>query len=128
MTGSLITEVTNANFDAEVMKAQGLVLVDFYADWCAPCKQLAPTLEAVAAANAGKVKVVRINVDAAPDLARAFGIRSIPTLVVMKDGKGLVGATGNLPKNMIERLLAQALQKAGETNIQPKTGGKGPRP
>lgn len=133
MTTPLITEVTSANFDAEVMKATTLVLIDFYADWCGPCKQLAPTLEKVAAEHAGKVKVVKINVDTAPELADLFKVRSIPTLVTMKDGQGLVGAVGNLPKSAIERVIAQALQKAAETNIQakdknPAGGGKGPRP
>ncbi len=133
MTKPLITEVTSANFAAEVMQADTLVLIDFYADWCGPCKQLAPTLEKVAAEYAGKVKVVKINVDSAPELADMFKVRSIPTLVTMKDGQGLVGAVGNLPKSAIERVIAQALQKAAETNIQakdknPKTDGKGPRP
>lgn len=133
MTQPLITEVTSANFDTEVMKADTLVLIDFYADWCGPCKQLAPTLERIATEQAGKVKVVKINVDTAPELADLFKVRSIPTLVTMKDGQGLVGAVGNLPKSAIERVIAQALQKAAETNIQakdknPKTGGKGPRP
>ncbi len=132
MTKPLITEVTSANFDAEVMKADTLVLIDFYADWCGPCKQLAPTLEKVAGEQAGKVKVVKINVDTSPELADLFKVRSIPTIVTMKDGQGLVGAVGNLPKSAIERVIAQALQKAAETNIQAKdshhkTGGKGPR-
>lgn len=133
MSKAEMTTVTRDNFDAEVMRAPEMVLIDFYADWCGPCKQLAPTLEKFAAEQTGKVKVVKINVDQSPELADLFKIRSIPTLVFMKDGQGLVGATGNLPKSQIERLLAQALQKAAQTNIQakdatPKAGGKGPRP
>jgi thioredoxin 1 len=124
MTSKNITAVTEANFEAEVLKADKLVLIDFYADWCAPCKALAPTLDQYADENVGKVKVVKINVDENPQLAAAFGVQSIPLLVTMKDGQGLFGAVGNLPKNAIEKLVDQSL------NTPPgnKPGNNGPTP
>lgn len=127
MSASSVTEVTSATFEAEVLQADRLVLIDFYADWCGPCKTLAPVLEQFAAANP-QVKVVKINVDTSPDLADAFKIRSIPSLVTMKDGQGLIGAVGNLPRRTIEKLVEQALQIAAANNINSKADPKGPKP
>ena len=79
--------VTVSNFEVEVMKADLPVLIDFWASWCGPCKMIAPIVSAVAEEYAGKIKVCKINVDDEPELANAFKISSIPTLVVVKDGK-----------------------------------------
>jgi thioredoxin 1 len=119
MTSPFITVVDEKNFEAEVLKSDKLVLIDFYADWCGPCKALAPTLEKFAEDNKDKVKVVKVNVDESPNLSAAFGIRSIPTLVTMKDNQALYGAVGNLPKEALEKLVDQSLQAANENNIAP---------
>lgn len=124
---SAIIDVTAANFDAEVMKSDKLVLIDFHAVWCGPCKAMAPNLEKFAAENP-HIKVVKIDVDQSPEIADQFKIRSIPTLVTFKDGRGLLGAVGNLPKKTIEKLVEQALQVAAANNIQTGKDAKGPEP
>ena len=98
-------KITLENFDEEVLKSDIPVIVDFYADWCGPCKMLAPELEAVAKELEGKVKIGKINVDEQPELAQAFGIMSIPTLVVMKEGKIVRQESGARPKAQIIALI-----------------------
>lgn len=127
MTASSIITVTQANFAAEVLQSDKLVLIDFYADWCGPCRAMAPNLEKFAAENP-HIKVVKVNVDQEKEIADAFNVRSIPTLVTLKDGQGLIGAVGNLPKKTIEKLVEQALQLVKEANIQAKNENKGPKP
>lgn len=128
MTSPNITLVNEENFEKEVLQSDKLVLIDFYADWCGPCKALAPTLDQFADENAGKVKVVKINVDQSGALAQAFQVRGIPTLVTMKDGQALIGMTGNHPKSNIEKMVEAALQLAAENNINKNKGPKGPQP
>lgn len=123
-----VVSVDMANFDQEVLKADKLVLIDFYADWCGPCKSLAPVLEKFAADKSATVKVVKINVDKAPELAEAFGVRSIPTLVTMKDGNAIMGAVGNLPYKTLENFVEQSLQTAAAANINNNKPPKGPTP
>ena len=82
-----VLEVTDDTFEAEVKNADLPVLVDFWAPWCGPCRMVAPTVEALAGKYAGKVKVVKVNVDDSPGVATEFKIRSIPTLAILKDGK-----------------------------------------
>ena len=96
MAGPTVT-LTDATFDEEVGAASEAVIVDFWAEWCGPCKMIAPVLDEIAMEQAGKVKVAKLNVDDNPDLARRFDVMSIPTLIVFKDGepkKRLVGAKG----------------------------------
>ena len=96
---------TVANFEEEVLNSPLPVLVDFYADWCNPCKMMAPTVAKLAEAYEGKVKVGKINVDEQPELASQFGVMSIPTLVVMENGKIIQQISGARPKNAILGML-----------------------
>lgn len=98
--------VTNLNFADEVMKSETPVLLDFWAPWCGPCRMLGPVVEEVAAESAGKAKVCKVNVDEEPELAQAFGVASIPTLVVMKGGKVASTMVGLRPKAAILQSLA----------------------
>ena len=96
--------ITDANF-AETLNTDKPVLVDFWATWCGPCMMLSPIIEEVAKETEGKVKVCKVNVDDEPALASAFGITSIPTLVVMKDGKTVKQAVGYREKAAVLELL-----------------------
>ena len=92
-----ITDLTDSTFDEEVNGAEQLVLVDFWAEWCGPCKLIAPVLAELAAEHPDTLRVTKVNVDDSPDVARRFEIMSIPTLMVFKDGvakKRLIGAKG----------------------------------
>lgn len=101
-----ITAVTSENFEAEVLQSHLPVLIDFWATWCGPCRMLSPVVDEVAEELAGKVKVCKVNTDEAPELCAAFGIESIPTLVVMRDGKFVRKSVGCIPKASILKLLA----------------------
>ena len=89
--------LTDASFDEEIGSADTAIIVDFWAEWCGPCKVIAPVLDEIAEEQAGKLRVGKVNVDDSPDVARRFQVMSIPTLIVFKDGqakKRLVGAKG----------------------------------
>jgi thioredoxin 1 len=96
-------------FDREVLQAGEPVLVDFFATWCAPCRALAPTLDALAVELAGRAKVVKLDVDQAPDLARRYQISSIPCLVVFRGGQEADRLVGLAPKRRIANAVEQAL-------------------
>ena len=100
--------ISSAQFAAEVEGADVPVLVDFFATWCGPCKMLAPTLDQVAAEVAGRAKVVKVDIDASPDLAQRFGVMSVPTLAVFKGGKLVNQAVGVQPKPAIMGLLGMS--------------------
>ena len=92
-----ISTLTDSTFDEQVGSSDEVVLVDFWAEWCGPCKMIAPILEEIAGEQAGKVRIAKVNVDDNPDLARRFDVMSIPTLIVFKDGtpqKRMIGAKG----------------------------------
>lgn len=97
--------ITAENFETEVMSSDKPVLVDFWAEWCMPCRMIAPLVEQIAEANAGRLKVGTVNVDEQPDLANRFGIISIPALLVFKNGELVQQRLGAVPKHEIEGLF-----------------------
>ncbi len=105
----IIVAVGDTNFESEVLKSNVPVLVDFWAEWCGPCRMLAPTIEAIAQDYNGKVRVAKLNVDENMETSMKYGVQSIPTLLLFKDGKVAGQLIGNLPRNNIERLLEKAL-------------------
>ena len=101
MSGQTVA-VTDVTFDGEVSQAQGLVLVDFWAEWCGPCRMVAPTLEALATEYAGKVKITKLDVDANQGTSAKFNVRSIPSILFFKDGKHVDTMVGAQPRAALE--------------------------
>ncbi|MGH2574435.1 MAG: thioredoxin [Ignavibacteria bacterium] len=105
-------ELTDTNFDQEVIKSELPVLIDFWAVWCGPCKIIAPYVEQIAQEYNGKIKVGKLDVDNNPQVSMTYGIRSIPTLLIFKNGKVADQIIGAVPKNMITSKLDMQLQAA----------------
>jgi len=103
-SGMEVMKVTSANFEDEVLKSDKTVLIDFYADWCGPCKMFSPVVEAVATENED-IKVVKVNVDDAQDLAIQYQVMSIPTVVIIKDGKEINRNVGMVSKSQLLEMV-----------------------
>jgi thioredoxin 1 len=102
---SAATAVTSADFEANVLKADVPVLVDFWAAWCGPCRRVAPELDAVAEQLGSKAKIVKVDVDSEPELAGRYGIQSIPALLIFKGGKVVEQMVGAMPRQVIAEKL-----------------------
>lgn len=109
MASDAVLTLTDANFDRDVLQSDLPVLVDFWATWCAPCKAIAPLIDAVAADYAGKIKVGKVNVDDNPATPGKYSVRGIPTLILFKGGKVVDQVVGAVPKSQLDALIAKAL-------------------
>ncbi|MGH6883899.1 thioredoxin TrxA [Hypericibacter sp.] len=103
------TKVSDASFDSDVLKAPGPVLVDFWAEWCGPCKMIAPALEEIATSMNGRVTIAKINIDENPNTPRKYGVRGIPTLMLFKDGQVAATKIGALPKNKLSEWVESVI-------------------
>ena len=101
--------VTDASFETDVLKASGAVLVDFWAEWCGPCKQLAPALDDLAKELGDKITVTKINIDENPATPGKYGVRGIPTLIIFKDGQVSATIVGALPKSKLFEWVQSSL-------------------
>lgn len=104
----MVTRVDDSTFKSEVLES-GAVLVDFYADWCAPCKALAPAIDEVSREMAGRLKVVKVDVDEAGETAATYGVTSIPTLILFKDGREAWRRVGAAPKQALVDQLSKVV-------------------
>jgi|SRR5688572_5066071 len=109
MAGANVHEVTDSNFDKTVLGAEKLVLVDFWATWCAPCLAIAPHVEALANEMSEKLTVGKLNIDDNPGTAGKFGVRSIPTLILFKGGRPVDQIVGAVPKRKLEEMIQKHL-------------------
>lgn len=109
MSSELLGAATDGNFESEVLKSDKPVLVDFWAPWCGPCKAIGPIVEELAASFKDRVKVMKLNVDDNPKSASNYGVRSIPTIILFKDGKALDTLVGLVPKERLDTLVKKAL-------------------
>lgn len=106
---SAVLEVTDENFEQEVEQAEGVAMVDFWAAWCGPCRLVGPIVDELAQEYAGQVKVAKLDVDASQRTAMKFGIRSIPSILIFKDGQLVDSVVGAVPKQHLEQKLKQHL-------------------
>ena len=105
----MVEKVTDATFDNDVLKASGPVVVDFWAEWCGPCRMISPALEEISKSLDGKVKIVKLNVDENPGTASKYGIMSIPTLMLFKNGEIASRQVGAAPKQKLHQWISGAV-------------------
>lgn len=103
------TQVTDSSFEAEVLKSEGPVVVDFWAEWCGPCKMIAPALEEISEEMNGEVKITKLNIDENQDMAMKYGVRSIPMLILFKDGEPMATQVGAAPKGKLSDWIKSAI-------------------
>ncbi|MFS2032319.1 thioredoxin TrxA [Curtobacterium sp. CT11-45] len=101
--------VTDESFDADVINASGAVLVDFWAEWCGPCKMIGPALEQISDEMAGRVTIAKVNIDDNPDAPAKYGVRGIPTMILFRDGVKVAEKVGAAPKSQLSAWLDSAL-------------------
>ena len=101
-------DVTEATFEQEVLKSETPVIVDFWAEWCGPCHAVAPVLDKIVAERAGEIKLVKVNIDQEQGLSIKYGVMSIPTIILFKEGEPAAAAVGAQPKSALERSLGLA--------------------
>jgi thioredoxin 1 len=104
----MATAVKTDNFEQEVLQSDKLVIVDFWAEWCGPCHAVSPVLDRIAEERTDELRLVKVNIDEEPELAQRYGIASIPTIVLFKNGEPAAAAIGAQPKGMIEKALGLA--------------------
>lgn len=103
-----VIELTKQNFQSEVAESKEKVLIDFWASWCGPCRMVSPIVDEITEESPAGVKVCKVNVDEQPELAQQFQVMSIPTLLVMKDGKPVASSVGARPKQFIVKMIEEA--------------------
>jgi len=108
-TKNLVLELTDESFNTEIDGTEGLTVVDFWAPWCGPCRFVAPVIEQLAVEYAGRVQFAKLNVDDAPNASSTYGIRSIPTIALFKDGSPVDGVVGAVPKSQLAELIEKHL-------------------
>ena len=104
-----VGKVSDADFESEVLKSTSPVVVDFWAEWCGPCRMIAPALEEISGSLGAKIKIVKLNVDENPEISQKYGIRSIPTLMLFKDGKLASQKVGAMPKSELTKWISASL-------------------
>ena len=109
-----VFEVTDATFDDQVAKSEGLTVVDFWAPWCGPCRMVGPVIEELAEQYEGRVRFAKLNVDDNQATANAFGIRSIPTIGFFRDGEPVGGVVGAHPKEALQEVIEDVLARKGD--------------
>ena len=103
------TKITDATFESDVLKSQQPVLVDFWAEWCGPCRMIAPALEDIATTMEGQLTVAKLNIDENPQTPAQYGVRGIPTMMLFKDGKVAATKIGALPKSQLQQWIESSL-------------------
>ncbi len=104
----MTTAVTEQSFEVEVLQSEKPVIVDFWAEWCGPCHAVAPVLDRIVDEREGDLKLVKVNIDEQPALSQRYGVQSIPTMILFKDGEPAAAAIGAQPKSALERALGLA--------------------
>ncbi len=110
MSSSSVVHVSDTSFDEDVLNSELPVLIDYWAEWCGPCKMIAPVLEEIAEEYAGKIKTVKINIDDNPQAPTRYGIRSIPTLMVFRDGEVLGTKIGAVSKSQLTEFIDSSIR------------------